>query len=69
MHILATILMFLIGSFIAACEGDFSGIEAIGKFIGFLILFFVCAWMLTNPAVLLLVIIVFIAICVCLASK
>lgn len=36
MHILAFILIFIVGSIIAACDGDYSGIAAIGKFVGFL---------------------------------
>ncbi|MFR6049359.1 MAG: hypothetical protein ACLUG6_13615 [Lachnospira eligens] len=31
MHILAFILIFIVGSIIAACDGDYSGIAAIGK--------------------------------------
>ena len=69
MHILAAILMFIIGSVIAACDGDFSGLEAIGKVIGFLVLFLVLGWMFTQPAVLIWVIIVVIVIIACLASK
>ena len=34
MHILAFILIFVVGSIIAACDGDYSGIAAIGKFVG-----------------------------------
>ena len=34
MHILAFILMFVVGAIVAACDGDFSGIAAIGKFVG-----------------------------------
>ena len=30
MHILAFILIFVVGSIIAACDGDYSGIAAIG---------------------------------------
>ena len=36
MHILAFILIFVVGSIIAAYDGDYSGIPAIGKFVGFL---------------------------------
>ena len=35
MHILAFILIFVVGSIIAAYDGDYSGIAAIGKFVGF----------------------------------
>ena len=68
MHILAFALMFLIGSFVAACDGDYSGIAAIGKFIGFVVLMIAVMWILTNPAALVLVIVVIIIVA-CLASK
>lgn len=60
MHILAFILMFLVGSIAAACEGDFSGIVAIGKFVGFIVLLFAIMWIFTQPAILLLLIAVII---------
>lgn len=34
MHILTLIIIFVIASIGAACKGDFSGVAAIGKFIG-----------------------------------
>ena len=33
MHILVFILIFVVGSIIAACDGDYTGIAAIGKFV------------------------------------
>ena len=43
MHILAFIVLFIFGSIGAAFKGDYSGIEAIGKFIlWFIIWFGVC---------------------------
>ena len=33
MHILTFILIFVVGSIIVACDGDYSGIAAIGKFV------------------------------------
>ena len=42
MHILAFILIFVVGSIIAACDGDYSGIAAIGKFVGFLVIYPAC---------------------------
>lgn len=33
MHILVFILIFVVGSIIVACDGDYSGIAAIGKFV------------------------------------
>ena len=34
MHILTLIIIFVIASIGAACKGDFSGVVAIGKFVG-----------------------------------
>lgn len=34
MHILAFLLLFVVGAILAACNGDYSGIAAIGKFVG-----------------------------------
>ena len=45
MHILAFILIFVVGSIIAAYDGDYSGIAAIGKFIGFFVLLFGVLWL------------------------
>ena len=49
MHILAFILIFIVGSIIAACDGDYSGIAAIGKFVGFFVLLFAVLWLFTQP--------------------
>ena len=69
MHILAFILMFIVGSIIAACSGDFSGLAAIGKIVGFFVLLFVM-WLFTQPILLVVVIVmaIFILI-VCSSSK
>ncbi len=53
MHILACLLLFVFGSIAAACKGDFSGLEALGKGIGFLVLLFVIV-------IIILVVVVFI---------
>lgn len=58
MGIVAAIFMFVIGAVFAACDGDFSGLEAIGKFILYVGLFFLFAWMILNPAVLVIFIII-----------
>lgn len=57
MHILTLILMFIIGSIGAACDGDWSGIKAIGKVILFFVLFFLIAYILANPLLLVFIII------------
>ena len=63
MGILALVIIFLIGSLVAAEDGDYSGIEAIGKFVGFVVLMLACMWILTNPVVLVLVIVIIIVVC------
>ena len=69
MHILALILMFIVGSVVAACNGDFSGLEAIGKFVGVAVLIFVMLWLFTQPVLLVVVLFVVIVIAVCCLSK
>lgn len=67
MYILAFILFFVVGSIIAACDGDSSGLVAIGKIVGFLILLFGAMWLFLHPVLLVIVIIILIAI-VCVTS-
>lgn len=69
MHILAFILMFVVGAIIAACNGDYSGIAAIGKFVGFFILLFAMLWLFTQPILLIIVIVVLILIVICCSAK
>lgn len=69
MHILALILLFLVASIAAACNGDFSGLAAIGKFVGGAILIFVMLWLFTQPALLIVVILAVIVIAVCCLGK
>lgn len=70
MHILAFILIFVIGSIFAACDGDYSGIVAIGKFVGFFVLLFAMLWLFTQPVLLVIVIVVLIVIAVgCSSAK
>lgn len=70
MHILTFILIFIFGAIAAACKGDYSGIVAIGKFMGVAILFFAMLWFFTQPVLLVIVIIVMIIIAAgCLNSR
>ena len=62
MHLVAFIILFIIGSINAAFHKDYSGIEAIGKFILFVALFFIMAFLLLNPALLVIAIIVLVLI-------
>ena len=59
MHILALALMFLVGAVMAAFDGDYSGIAAIGKFVGFVFLMIALMWLFLHPAALILVVAVF----------
>ena len=63
MHILAFILIFVVGSIIAACDGDYSGIAAIGKFVGFFV------WLFTQPVLLIIAIVVLVLIVICCSAK
>ncbi|MEI3321584.1 MAG: hypothetical protein V8R92_01375 [Eubacterium sp.] len=65
MHILAFILMFVVGAIIAACDGDFSGVIAIGKFVGGALLIFGMLWLFTQPVLLIIAIIVVVIIIAC----
>lgn len=69
MHILTFILIFVVGSIIAACDGDYSGISAIGKFVGFFVLLFAVLWLFTQPALLIIAIIVLVLIVICCSVK
>lgn len=69
MHILALILVFVVGAIIAACDGDYSGIAAIGKVVGFFVLLFAMLWLFAQPALLIIVIVVLVLIVVCCSAK
>lgn len=62
MHILAFILIFIFGSIVAACDGDFSGLAAIGKFVGGAVLIFAMLWLFTQPVLLIIVIVIAVVI-------
>ena len=65
MHILAFILIFVVGAIAVACDGDFSGIAAIGKFVGGAILVIVMLWLFTQPVLLVIVIVLLVVIIAC----
>ena len=65
MHLVAFILLFIIGSINAACHKDYSGIEAIGKFLLFVALFFIMAFILTNPVLLILAVVIVVIALIC----
>ena len=69
MHILAFILIFIVGSIIAACDGDYSGIAAIGKFVGFFVLLFAVLWLFTQPVLLIIAIVVLVLIVIAFSAK
>ena len=55
MHTITFVLMFIIGAIIAAGEGDWSGIVAIGQFIGGAALIIGFLLLMTNPVAMLIV--------------
>lgn len=65
MHLVAFVILFIIGSINAACHKDFSGIEAIGKFLLFVALFFIMAFILMNPALLILAVVIVVVALIC----
>ena len=69
MHILAFILIFIVGSIIAARDGDYSGIAAIGKFVGFFVLLFAVLWLFTQPVLLIIAIVVLVLIVIGCSAK
>ena len=69
MHILAFILIFVVGSIIAACDGDYSGIAAIGKFVGFFVLLFAVLWLFTQPVLLIIAIVVLVLIVIAFSAR
>lgn len=70
MHILAFILMFVVGSIGAAMDGDFSGIAAIGKFLFNATVIIGFMWMLaTCPGLLIFIFVVLMLIAFGLSSN
>ena len=69
MYILAFILIFVVGSIIAACDWDYSGIAAIGKFVGFFVLLFAVLWLFTQPVLLIIAIVVLVLIVIAFSAK
>lgn len=56
MSILTSLVLFLICVILAACKGDFSGFELIGKGIGYIALLIAAMWLFTHPVLLVIVI-------------
>lgn len=69
MHILAFVLYFIIGSIDSATKGDWSGFEAMGKFLLYSGLFILMAFLLLNPALLIMGIIILVMIVACCNSN
>ena len=65
---MAIIILILISAFIALCNGDSSGIKAIGAFIGCVFLFIVVGsifvFMMDNPLIIIVLIAIIILIVV-----
>lgn len=69
MHILAFILLFVMCSIGAACNGDYSGLAVIGKVIGFFALLIGMMFLFTQPVLLFVVIVIIVIVFVALISK
>ena len=69
MHILAFIILFIIGSIGAACKGDWSGIGAIAKIVGFIALFLIVGYMMINPVLLIIAVVIFVITLIVCCSK
>ena len=52
-----------------ACDGDYSGIAVIGKFVGFFVLLFVVLWLFTQPVLLIIAIVVLVLIVIGSSAK
>lgn len=68
MGILASIFLFVILSINAACDGDFSGLEAIGKFLLYAGVVLLVCWALMNPVVLLILVLLIVVV-LCASSQ
>lgn len=62
MHILAFILLFILASIGAACKGDWSGFEAMGKFILYFAIIAGVLCMIAYPQFLVIAIIIIVLI-------
>ena len=69
MGILTGILMFIFFSIVAACDGDWSGIEAIIKFVAGVALIVFVFYLMLHPALILFCIIVAVVIGVVTSKK
>lgn len=69
MGILTGILMFIFFSIVAACDGDWSGIEVIIKFVAGFALFVFVLYLMTQPVLILFCIIVAVVIGVVKSKK
>ena len=69
MGILTGILMFIFFSIVAACDGDWSGIEVIIKFVAGFALFALVLYLMTQPVLILVCIIVAVVLGVAKSKK
>lgn len=69
MHILTLIIIFVIASIGAACKGDFSGVAAIGKFVGVIALLICVGLLFCYPLLAIIVGAVVATVVICSSSK
>lgn len=65
MGLVVAILFFVFASISAASKGDFSGLEMIGKFVLFIVLFIVIGTIIIHPVLLIVTILLGIALIIC----
>lgn len=69
MGLVGAIILFIILAINAASKGDYSGLEMIGKFVLFIVLFIVIGTILTMPALLIIAIAIFLIVLACASAK
>lgn len=69
MRLVGGIILFIILAINAASKGDYSGLEMIGKFVLFIVLFIVIGTILTMPALLIIAIAIFLIVLACASAK
>ena len=65
MGLVVAILLFVFASISAASKGDFSGLEMIGKFVLFIVLFILIGTIIIHPVLLVVTVLIGIALIIC----
>lgn len=65
MGLVVALLFFVFASISAASKGDFSGLEMIGKFVLFIVLFVAIGTIIIHPVLLVVAVLIGIALIMC----